>query len=527
MPRVKGAEEEETTTTRKVVGGVKVSKGPEATKKNDDPFKKSVTEISGVNPSIKRKASRQIQKTHKGKDDAGSKQIEVEADGYNYLNVVEPPYNLEYLAKLPELSPPHLAAIQAKIANIVGLGWRLVESPKMKRKLDRTESETKTANLRNKLSQAREEITEYIDELNDDDSLTDTLSKVWYDYEAIGQGYLEISRGIDGRIKYIGHIPAVSMRVRRNRDGYVQIATNKAVYFRNFGEDTPNPLTSDQNPNEIIMFKKYCATNSWYGLPDIIAATQAIAGNEFSARYNLDYFENKAVPRHVIVLKGAELSSVAETRIVEFFDTSLKGQNHRSLYVPLPGDSPDEKVSLEIKPVEAGVQEQSFEKYRKSNSGEIFLAHRVPISKTGVAEGVSVAAALSAAKTFKDEVCKPEQKFAERKVNKIIKELTDVFVLELNELTLTDEDTQSKIDERYLRMQVYTPNMVLQRMGKPGRKGGDKPVDLKPQQAADTRAQAGQTRARDGERSAATSTTDANGRGPKGEGRVTPTSTKE
>jgi len=59
-----------------------------------------------------------------------------------------------------------------------------------------------------------------------------------------------------------------------------------------------------------------------------------------------------------------------------------------------------------------------------------------------------------------------------------------MFLFKLNELTLTDEDTQSKIDERYLRMQVLVPNEVRARAGMSGLKGGDKVVDLKPNSAA-------------------------------------------
>jgi len=98
-----------------------------------------------------------------------------------------------------------------------------------------------------------------------------------------------------------------------------------------------------------------------------------------------------------------------------------------------------------------------------------------------------------------------------------------MFIFKLNELTLTDEDTQSKIDERYLRMQVLVPNEVRARAGMVGIKGGDKVVDLKPAQAPQ-KAQATAGRQQDQERSANApdSAGSATGREPKGEGRKTP-----
>src|SRR5690606_17436203 len=133
--------------------------------------------------------------------------------------------------------------------------------------------------------------------------------------------------------------------------------------------------------------------------------------------------------------------------------------------VPLPAEDKDRKVSFEMKPVEAGVQDASFVNYKKMNLNYILMAHRVPISKVGLAEGVSLAVARDADKTFKEQVCRPEQRIVERKLNKIFSEVTNLFDFKLNELTLTDEDTQSKIDERYLRMKVVVPNEIRARWG--------------------------------------------------------------
>ena len=239
-----------------------------------------------------------------------------------------------------------------------------------------------------------------------------------------------------------------------------------------------------------------------------------------AGKYNIDYFENKAVPRYIILVKGAKLSPESERKLLEFFQVGLKGKNHRSLYVPLPADTSDSKVEFKMEPIEADVQESSFEKYRKANRDEILLAHRVPINKIGVPEGVSLANARDADKTFKEQVCRPAQMILEKKLNNIFSEKTDALVLKFNELTLTDEDTQSKIDERYLRMQVITPNEVRIRKGMIPMDGGDEVVQLKPQQQAEVRAQAGNTRTRDQNRQNNQTDTAGEGRSAKGDGRT-------
>lgn len=208
--------------------------------------------------------------------------------------------------------------------------------------------------------------------------------------------------------------------------------------------------------------------------------------------------------------------------MLEFFQTNLKGKNHRSLYIPLPADEDGNKVEFKMEAVESGVQDSSFNQYRRMNRDEILISHRVPISKLGLPEGVSLAAAKDADKTFKEQVARPEQKNLEKKINRIIAEFTDAFTLKFNELTLTDEDTQSKIDERYLRMKVIVPNEVRARLGMAGRSGGDEPVQLTGQQASEATAQATRNRQRDQERQGNAVDSPGNARNPQGEGRVTP-----
>lgn len=450
-----------------------------------DPFAAEADDIrkfDGLSANTKRQVTREMQKFQRGSNGnerAGSKKHDdAFITGYDILNVVTPPYNLDYLAQLNEVSAPHYSAIKAKVANIVGLGYDFVESPDTRELLDKTEGEDKTQKLRRKLARGKQDLLDWLDDCNQEDDFVETLIKVWTDYETTGNGYLEVGRRVDGAVGYIGHIPSTTMRVRRDRDGYVQIIGKNITFFRHFGEKTADPIGNDSRPNEVIHLRKYAPTNNYYGVPDIVAAKGAIAGNEFSSRFNLDYFEHKAVPRYVVVVKGGNLSTTSKQSILEFFQTGLKGQNHRSLFVPLPADEEGKKASFEMKPVEAGIQDSSFNNYRKANLGEILMAHRVPISKVGLAEGVSLAVARDADKTFKEQVCRPEQRIFEKKLNRIIKEKTDVFLLKLNELSLTDEDTQSKIDERSLRWETAVPNEIRARQGLPGLPGGDSPVGM-------------------------------------------------
>jgi len=509
-----------------------------------DPFNKTWDELknlNGLDNNFRRRTSRVIKSesaemnkvdaskgyidsaraVSTGINGAASKEINpglIYRNGYGLFDVITPPWNLYELANFYDTSFANHAAIDAKVENIVGLGYDFKITPRTMLKLESSSDKGATDRARKRIERAKIELRDWLESLNSDDSFTSTMEKVYTDLQATGNGYLEVSRTVKGDIGYIGHIPATTMRVRRLRDGFVQVIANKVVYFRNFGATNPNPLGTDPRPNEIIHFKEYSPLNTFYGVPDIISAVTALSGDALASQYNIDFFSNKAVPRYVVTLKGAKLSSEAEDKMFRFLQTGLKGQNHRTLYIPLPGDSDTNKVEFKMEPIENGVQEGSFEKYRKQNRDDILVAHQVPLSKLGGSDSASIAAALAQDRTFKEQVARPAQRNLEKMITKVVREKTDIVDFKFNELTLTDEIAQSQILERYVKTQIMVPNEARELLNLPQRDGGDEPFDPKPEQAANDNA----NRARDTERTNNQSdgTATVSGRNPKGEGRA-------
>jgi PBSX family phage portal protein len=516
--------------------------------KRQDPFNKSwddIKNLSGLDANFKRRAAR-LSKNYNssgqpglepsqnymnsalavasGLEDAKSKEINpgtVFRNGYGMFDVITPPWNLYELANYYDTSFANHAAIDAKVENIVGLGYDFEVSKRTLMRLESNSDSTAVDRARARIERAKIEMKDWLENLNDEESFTHTLTKFYTDVQATGNGYLEIGRTIKGKIGYIGHIPATTMRARRLKDGYVQIIGQKVVYFRNFGAKNPNPITTDPRPNEIIHYKEYSPLNTFYGVPDIISAITSLHGDQLASQYNIDYFGNKGVPRYVVTLKGAKLSADAEDKMFRFLQNSLKGQNHRTLYIPLPGDSDNNKVEFKMEPVENGVQEASFKEYRRQNRDDILIAHQVPLSKIGGGDTTSIANALSQDRTFKEQVSRPAQNNLAKMINKIVKEETDILEFKFNELTLTDEIAQSQILERYVKNQIMVPNEAREALGLPQRPDGDEPFVMSPRQATDARANSSRNRERDSERSNNQSDSSAtvSGRNAQGEGR--------
>ena len=377
---------------------------------NSDPFNKSwdeLKDLSGINTNFKRKTTRAENKFEKainniptnrmgqvvgeyartagvratGIDGVETKQInpgEVYRNGYGLFDVITPPYNLYELANFYDTNFANHAAIDAKVANTVGLGYRFETAPDVVIRMETMENETAMNKARKRLERIKAEAIEWLESLNDDDSFLTTMEKIDLDLESTGNAYLEVGRTVTGDIGYLGHIQSTTMRVRRIRDGFTKIIGGQVIYFRNFNATNPNPITEDNRPNEVIHFKAYSPLNTFYGVPDILSAYMSLKGDQLASQFNIDYFENKAVPRYIVVVKGARLDSESEDRLFRFLQTGLKGQNHRTLYVPLPADQDGNKVEFEMKPIEANVQEASFNDYHQKNRDDILMAHQVP-----------------------------------------------------------------------------------------------------------------------------------------------------
>jgi len=497
--------------------------------KAHDPFTKSwddLKSLSGIDKNFKRRSDRVAKAydtltftgvdtsnlgyqdsalaVNTGINGAASKEInpgKVFHNGYGMFDVITPPWNLYELANYYDTSFANHAAIDAKVANTVGLGYDFHISERTMLRMENVMDDDQKLRARNRIERAKIELRDWLESLNSDDSFTHIMQKITTDLEATGNGYLEVGRTTAGEIGYIGHIPSTTMRVRRLRDGFVQIIGQKVVYFRNFGAKNVNPVTGDPRPNEIIHFKAYSPLNTFYGVPDIMSAIGSLHGDQLASQYNIDYFANKATPRYIVTLKGAKLSPDAEDKLFRFLQTNLKGQSHRTLYIPLPGDNDQTKVEFKMEPIENGVQEASFKEYRKQNRDDILIAHQVPLSKIGGGDSSAIAAALAQDRTFKEQVSRPAQRNIEKMVNKIVREKTDILEFKFNELTLTDEITQSQILERYVKTQIMVPNEAREALGLPQRPDGDEPFEMTPRQATDMRANTSQNRQRDTDRS--------------------------
>lgn len=451
-------------------------------KKNEqDPFSKiNINNFRKSTPVVKR--YEQLRKQYRGIEGAEAKFIDPEeVYGYTLFDVVEPPYNLSALGQLYDESAVLHAVVDARVMNTVGLGFSWEPTLKAKKQIERGhKSEDAAGRVRSSHQKEQDFLNEIFDNFNEEETFIESLIRIWLDTLTLGNGYMEIGRTKSGKIGYIGHVPGTLVRVRRQRDGFVQTANQSgnamnSVFFRNFQDAvTVDPVNGDSNPNEMIHFKLYTPNNSYYGIPPSVAALHAIMGDKFAKEFNIDYFENKAIPRYAIILKGVKLSEKSKRELIQYFRNEVKGKNHGTLVVPLPSIvGSNNQADIKFEKLEADIQDGSFDKYRRANRDEIISSYRVPPTKVGVLDNANLAVSRDADKTFKSQVVGPDQAIAEKKINRIVKEFTDLFKLKLTQLDVIDEDLKSRIHDRYARIGAMNINEIRQVIGLQPVDGGD------------------------------------------------------
>lgn len=440
-----------------------------------------ITTTAGLTPKMKRKANQLIKLRQNEAGDVKSKYEDEEyLNGYDLFDIKHPPYDLNALANIFEENYIHNAACTTKAVNCCGLGWDWRQSKRTIRKVSKTPDIEKKKRILERAQDEMEALDELFETFSTEETFAETFQRAMIDYYSLGNGYIEIGRNNAGQIRYVGHVPAVDIRVRRKRDGFIQMTYNKAqqqyVFFRNFQDKvTVDPTGKDPRPNELIHLKMYTPTNTFYGVPSIISAMAAVVGDKFAKQYNIDYFENKAIPRYAIVVKGAKLSAESTREVVKFFRNEIKGKSHGTLIIPLPAQMGD-KVDIKFEKLEADIQDGSFQKYRNSNRDEIISVHRVPPSKLGVNGQSNLAISRDGDKTFKEQVIGPDQTLVENKINRIVKEYTDMIVFEFTKMDIVDEDMRSRIDDRLARLGALTRNEIRDARGLPAIEGGDEPL---------------------------------------------------
>jgi PBSX family phage portal protein len=402
---------------------------------------------------------------------AESKQLPIDSFemAYSSMNMVEPLYSPEALAKLMEMNSYHYRAVKTKARDTAGLGWKLIprdgiDDPNMEQKA---------------LVEA------FLNDVNPEYSLVEIFDRVMVDYEATGNGYIEVIRdSVDDLPLGLEHIPSHTVRRHRDGDRYAQKRDNRHSFFkpvgieddidRNTGDfSKQGVLKADTRGNEIMHLLNYTPRSDYYGLPDVLPAIGAILGDKERQEYNISFFENHAVPAYAVTVTGTDLDEDTVAQIQQFFQKDIKENKHSTLVLTASKDPayPDSQpAEFKFEALATEVKEASFTVYRKDNRDEILSAHGVPPYRAGIAETGSLggSTAVESTEIYKMSIIEPRQQMIEERMNKHI--LWNAFEafdwqFEFVEIDVSDEKHDTEMAETYFEMGALSPNEVRKRIG--------------------------------------------------------------
>jgi capsid portal protein len=353
--------------------------------------------------------------------------------------IVTPPIDLKLWASQLARNTRLNRGVRIIARNTVGLGWSIVPAEKVDE--DTTEEELAA------IETETQRVKAFFDNLHPMQPFQSLFECVVVDEEATGNGYFEVTRTGNGDLEFMYHIASITMRVLRDGRGYVQIRGGSRKYFKKYGDsrtmDAYTGLFSDEEgfggenfkegdaipverrATEVIHFLLYSPLSEFYGLPRFIPAGAAIAGNFHSARRNVAFFQNDAVPRMAVMVSGGALDAASKETVAKLFQEGQGAdQAHRIIVLQTTneGVGVEEKntAKIELKPLTVNTTEDgSFLNYRRMNDEEI----RESLGLSEVyfkSEKLTKASATVAKSTTDEQEFEPARILKETIINKMI-----------------------------------------------------------------------------------------------------------
>ncbi|NIO76639.1 MAG: hypothetical protein GTN69_12335 [Armatimonadetes bacterium] len=214
-------------------------------------------------------------------------------------------------------------------------------------------------------------------------------------------------------------------------------------YFREYGDDRTISSSSgeeyesveklkakegkDAQPaNELLVFKIYFP-NTPVGVPRYIAAGAEIKGQFYAANHNVDYLQNSAVPRLLMLVNDGVVGKKSEAMLKKFF-AAAKGKSENRMAI-IQATKPRERLGagpggpLKIEVVDLSKSQRAdymFEKYDRRADEKVGQQFRIPKQYRGDTQDINRATSEAALRSTEEMVFEPERKRFDWVMNHLI-----------------------------------------------------------------------------------------------------------
>lgn len=364
-------------------------------------------------------------------------------------NVINPPYNLTELHRLQQLNNTLMQCITAMEINIHASGYTIL-------------SKDPDKEINEKQAEAAKN---FFDEVFPRKSYQTIRRAMARDLEAVGNGYIEVIRNAVGKIVFLNHVDAKSVRlikldnistpqrVEVMREGkslevpmtlrerrFVQIVGSQRVYFKEFGASRPinkfkgfwegefgtpgeeGTIPLDAQGTELIHFKITEDTDTPYGIPRWINQVPSVLGSRKAEEFNLNFFDSGGLPPAIIFIEGGGMTSNIRDQLNRY----LKGKGSDSSQMAIvelfsTAGTLDKAGKVKVNVERFGPQDDSmFEKYDERSEERVRGAFRLPPIFVGKGDGANFATAFASYVTAETQVFLPERNEHDEMINLLI-----------------------------------------------------------------------------------------------------------
>jgi len=166
-----------------------------------------------------------------------TQQLDEKYQGQIRGGAIKPPFDPTQMAELLEINTTHAKCVYSKGRNVAGYGLEIVPHPDVE---DPDESQKAVAEEFWSSGDSDWQVGPVDSERS---TPADVLEMAWNDFEAIGWLSIEMLTATDGTPTGLAYVPAMTIRRRREKPGYVQLRRARLQYFGNAGDRYEDPPT--------------------------------------------------------------------------------------------------------------------------------------------------------------------------------------------------------------------------------------------------------------------------------------------
>lgn len=330
-----------------------------------------------------------------------------------------------------------------------------------------------------------DEAKAFFDEVFPGVSLISLRRELRRDLEATGNGYLEVIRSLEGKIVFLKHVPAatirmlhydsavpaeksvfrngkefkVTMSVRERR--YVQVLGRVKVFFKEYKAsrdlDSKTGLwakagavvTPENKASELLHFIVDKDAKTPYGVPRWINQVPSVLGSRKAEELNLDFFNAGGLPPAMIIIQGGAMAAEVRKDLQSYLSGKGSSKNRAAIIevFSTSGDiSGGGNVKVTVERFGSERQQDSmFENYDEKCERRVRASFRLPPMFVGRTEDFNFATAKVSYMVAEAQVFAPERfEFDERLNVTIMRELDPTKRFRSLPLVIKDVEVQLK-----------------------------------------------------------------------------------